>query len=53
MKLIKITHYKNMASGRNYCALVSNGVTTKTGFGKTEEEAEQSAINNFSHNKKK
>lgn len=38
-EVLKITKYKNMKSGRNFCALVENVGKKTTGFGKTKEEA--------------
>ena len=52
MELLKMTPLENMASGAKFCALVSNGSKSMTGFGVTEEEAKQDAISKLTHKKK-
>lgn len=51
MKHIKTTKYENMASGRNFCALVETFGKKTTGFGKTEKEAIETAKSFFKNNK--
>lgn len=52
MEVIKVTRYEQMASGRNYCALVSSAGKQTTDFGRTEEEAIDNAKMRLSGKKK-